>query len=122
MQFTIIFYENPRGKKPVLDFLDDLQVKNRLLHAALTEGINKLKNRSYHREPLSSPLGEKLFELRVSSGRTIARVIYCFDKGRVIILLHGFLKKTQKLKRSDIKKAKKRMDSYFRRKKANDKD
>lgn len=109
MKFSIIFYKDKSGKKPVLDFLNDLQKKNSNLHAALVEGINRLKDKSNHKRPLSAPLGGKLFELRINIGR----VIYCFDKGRKIILLHAFAKKTKKISKKDIKLARKRMKDYM---------
>jgi phage-related protein len=46
--------------------------------------------------PLCRPLGEGLWELRSSlSGNRIARVLFCAMQGRMV-LLHGFIKKTQK--------------------------
>ncbi|MGD0829551.1 MAG: type II toxin-antitoxin system RelE/ParE family toxin [Terracidiphilus sp.] len=46
--------------------------------------------------PLCRPLGGGLWELRSSlSGKRIARVFFCAAQGRMV-LLHGFIKKTQK--------------------------
>ena len=37
-----------------------------------------------------------IFELRSIEGNNIVRILYFFDKGRIIIATNGFMKKTQK--------------------------
>ena len=58
--------------------------------------------------PLVRSLGRELWEVRSSlpSGR-IARVIFCVEQGRMV-LLHGFIKKTQRTTQHDIGLALKR--------------
>jgi len=58
--------------------------------------------------PLCRPLGGGLWEVRSSltQGR-IARVIFCAGAGRMV-LLHGFVKKTQKTPQADLDLARKR--------------
>jgi phage-related protein len=58
--------------------------------------------------PLVRALGAGLWEVRSSltQGR-IARVLFCIDGGRMV-LLHGFIKKTQKTPQSDLNLALKR--------------
>jgi phage-related protein len=52
--------------------------------------------------PLCRPLGGGLWELRNSlSGNRIARVIFCAAQGKMV-LLHGFIKKTQKTPQSEL--------------------
>jgi phage-related protein len=52
--------------------------------------------------PVCRPLGNGLWEVRSDiSDKRIARVIFGFHGGE-IILLHGFIKKTQKTPRHDI--------------------
>jgi phage-related protein len=41
-------------------------------------------------------LGDKFWEIRVSGRGGIARGIYLYAKGKKIIVLHVFIKKTQK--------------------------
>ena len=58
--------------------------------------------------PLVRPLGRELWEVRSSLPRgRIARVLFCVEHGRMV-LLHGFLKKTQKTPQRDIDLALKR--------------
>ena len=111
MNFEIEFYETVEGRKPAAEFLVELEFKNIYLRNRISEGINKLKNSIYHKEPLSKPLGGGLYELKIAAGR----VIYFFRKGRKIILLHGFIKKKQKTPPKELRIAKERMKDYIRR-------
>ena len=54
-----------------------------------------------------------LFEVRVEVGSDIYRVFSFFDEGRLIILLNGFQKKSQKTPRSEIELAEKLKKQYF---------
>jgi phage-related protein len=58
--------------------------------------------------PLVRSLGDELWEVRSSlTGGKIARVIFCIDRGRMV-LLHSFIKKTRKTSKRDIDLASKR--------------
>jgi phage-related protein len=58
--------------------------------------------------PHCAPLGKGLWEVRSAFGSNrIARVIFCMGDGHMI-LLHGFIKKTQKTPAADIDLALKR--------------
>ena len=54
-----------------------------------------------------------LFEIRVEVGSDIYRVFSFFDKGRLIILLNGFQKKSQKTPKGEIELAEKLKKQYF---------
>ncbi|NLK80611.1 MAG: type II toxin-antitoxin system RelE/ParE family toxin [Bacteroidales bacterium] len=54
-----------------------------------------------------------LYETRISLGSNIWRVFCFFDEGKLVILLHGFQKKTQKTPKKEIKKAVLLMEQYF---------
>lgn len=59
--------------------------------------------------PHCAPLGHGLWEVRSSLvGGRIARIIFCMGEGN-IILLHAFIKKTQKTPLTDLELALKRM-------------
>jgi len=53
-----------------------------------------------------------LYEARIKLGSDIWRVFCFFDKGKLVILLNGFTKKTQKTPKKEIDKALKLMESY----------
>ena len=55
----------------------------------------------------------KLFEIRAKGQDGIARVFYCTISGQKIILLHGFIKKTDKTPKKEINIAVKRMQEVM---------
>lgn len=60
---------------------------------------------------------EGLYEIRVQCGSDIYRIFCFFDKGNVIIIGHGFQKKTQKTPLKEIERALKIKDEYYDEKK-----
>jgi len=100
VEFTLEFYETSAGTCPVREFLDELKKSNPRDFAAILAGLAKLRNREYHRQPLSKSIGEDLFELR-HVGKLNTRVLYLFMKGQRIILVHGIRKKTRALSARD---------------------
>lgn len=82
---------------------------NLALYNQTYKGLEKLRNRIYHKEPLSKHLEYGLWELRIRAGTDILRIVYTFTKGQVIILLHGFIKKQEKTPAGDLEKARIRL-------------
>jgi hypothetical protein bfra3_12798 len=54
-----------------------------------------------------------LYEIRVKFGNDILRIFCCFDTGNLVVLLSGFIKKTQKTPRKEIDKAVSLMNEYY---------
>ena len=54
-----------------------------------------------------------IYEARIQLGSNIWRVYCFFDKSRLVILLNGFQKKTQKTPRKEIDKAVTLMNQYY---------
>jgi phage-related protein len=54
-----------------------------------------------------------LFEIRVEVGSNIFRVFSFFDKGKLVVLVNGFQKKTKKTPKSEIELAEKLKKQYF---------
>jgi phage-related protein len=54
-----------------------------------------------------------IYEIRIKVGSDIYRIFSFFDDGKLVILLHGFSKKTQKLPRKHIEKAKQLRGTYY---------
>src|SRR5258708_3561755 len=109
MEFEILFYKDEKGKSPIEEFLYELKVTNNPLAEQAFKGLEKIKNSVYHKEPLSKKIEPGLFELRIRRGSDILRIFYMFDKGQIIILLHLFVKKTQKIPRKELEIARKRL-------------
>ncbi len=59
-----------------------------------------------------------LYEARIQLGSNIWRVFCFFDNGKLVILLNGFQKKTQKTPKNEMEKALRLMSKYYTEKKA----
>ena len=57
-----------------------------------------------------------LFEIRVQFASDIFRVFCFFDDGKLVVLLSGFQKKTQKTPQAEIKRAESLMAEYYEEK------
>ncbi|WP_229000204.1 type II toxin-antitoxin system RelE/ParE family toxin [Photorhabdus aegyptia] len=60
-------------------------------------------------EPHTEAFGNGLFELRLKGAEGIARVFYCTMIRHRIVMLHSFVKKTQKTPLKELRKAEIRM-------------
>jgi phage-related protein len=58
--------------------------------------------------PHTRRMSAGLFELRVKGREGIARVFYCTKVGKRIVMLHGFVKKTQRTPIKELRKAERR--------------
>ena len=114
MDFIVEFYESESGNCPVRDFLDELKASDPDDFASVLAGLVKLRNRQYHREPLTKPLGGGLLELR-HVGKLNTRVLWFFVKGQRIIAVHGIRNKGRAIPRHDLAKAADRMNDWLRR-------
>jgi phage-related protein len=99
------FYRLDSGREPVREWLKGLEPEDR---KAIGEDIKDVEFSWPIGMPLVRPLGRELWEVRSSLPRgRIARVLFCVEQGRMM-LLHGFIKKTQKTPQRDIDLALKR--------------
>jgi phage-related protein len=102
------FYRSDSGREPVREWLRGLQPHERKV---LGEDIKDVECSWPIGMPLVRSLGRDLWEVRSSlPGGRIARVLFCIQRGGMI-LLHGFIKKTQKTPQRDIDLALKRKNS-----------
>ena len=114
MEFKVEFYETASGRCPVKDFLEELKRSDFDDFTAVVAGLAKLRNRQYHRPPLSKALDEGLFELR-HVGKLNTRVLYFFMQGRRIIAVHGIRNKAMKIPTKDFKLAMERVRDWLAR-------
>ncbi|SFW36958.1 Phage-related protein [Prevotellaceae bacterium HUN156] len=61
-----------------------------------------------------------LYELRMKFESNIYRLFFIFDNDRVVVLFHGFQKKTQKTPQGEIEKALRIREEYYEYKKIQD--
>ncbi len=64
--------------------------------------------------PHTRAIEDGLFELRVKGKEGIARVFYCTKVGKCIVMLHVFVKKTQKTPKKELRLAIQRMKEVQR--------
>lgn len=114
MDFTVEFYETKEGRCPVRDFLDELKTSDPGDFAAVMAGLAKLRDRRYHREPLSKALGDGLLELR-HVGKLNTRVFWFFMKGRRIVAVHALRNKGRAIPARDLETARSRMADWLQR-------
>lgn len=100
------FYRSDSGREPVREWLKRLEPEERKI---LGEDIKDVEFSWPIGLPVVRPLGRELWEVRsyLPRGRT-ARVLFCVAQGSMV-LLHGFIKKTQKTPEHEIDLALKRM-------------
>ncbi|MET0544944.1 MAG: type II toxin-antitoxin system RelE/ParE family toxin [Caulobacterales bacterium] len=99
------FYVSSTGRNHVRDWILELASEDR---RTVGKDIQKVEFGWPIGRPHCAPLGHGLWEVRsdLDSNR-IARVVFCMSDGHMI-LLHGFIKKTQKTPQQDIELALKR--------------
>ena len=56
-------------------------------------------------EPHTKAMDGGLFELRLKGAKGIARVLYCTQVGRRIVMLHSFIKKTDRTPKRELEVA-----------------
>ena len=59
--------------------------------------------------PYTKAMGEGVFEIRARGSEGIGRAFFCCMKGKRIVILHGFVKKTQATPVKELRLAKQRM-------------
>ncbi len=59
--------------------------------------------------PYTKAMGDGLFEIRARGSEGIGRAFFCCMKGKRIVILHGFVKKTQATPIKELRLAKQRM-------------
>ena len=64
--------------------------------------------------PHTKVIATGLFELRIKGKEGIARVFYCTLIGKRIVMLHGFVKKGQKMPSKELRKAKLRFTEVLK--------
>jgi len=102
MSYTIVYYSEALQAE-IMTLPATLQARYIGLTARMMEYGANLG------QPHTEAFGNGLFELRLKGSEGIARVFYCTLVGRQIVMLHCFVKKSQKTPIKERKIAEKRM-------------
>jgi phage-related protein len=115
------FFRSQNGAVPVRDFLEELG-NNPKLRAKVFRSINLLEQfgSGLPGPHAASIVGRDFRELRIRQGSNIARIFFVAHGEDQVVLLHGFLKKTQKTPLPEIKTAQRRLDELMGRRTRNE--
>lgn len=116
MSKIVTFYRDTDGKCPIQDFLDSLSGKAAqkvMWTLSLLEDMEMVPS-AYFKKLVNT---DEIWECRVQHGSNAYR-IFCFFAGRsIVVLTHGFMKKSQKAPRREIEKAEAYRKDYLKRRK-----
>ena len=108
VRLRVVFFRSAVGAEPVRDWLKDLERKDR---KTIGEDIKTVQFGWPLGMPLVRKLESELWEVRSQLPRGIARVIFTVQRD-LMILLHGFIKKSQRTPLSDLKVARTRLAQF----------
>lgn len=113
MNWVVEHYRDSDGNEPTADFINSLPDKTK---ARVLRIIKLLKEYGVLlKEPYTKQIKGKIRELRIKDAQGNIRVLYFTYTGQRFILLHGFVKKTDKTPSRDIEIAEKRMKDFIQR-------
>ncbi len=97
----IVFYRTKSGECPIEEFLDSLASQQALKVAWVLQLIEELDvvPVQYFKKLVST---DGIWEVRVPFGGNIFRLLGFQEGGNVVILTHGFQKKTQKIPKKKL--------------------
>ncbi|TFY91032.1 type II toxin-antitoxin system RelE/ParE family toxin [Pseudomonas nabeulensis] len=101
---NVVFYRTETGNEPVREWLMDLPREDRKL---IGIDIKSVQFGWPYGMPLVRKLEHRLWETRTLLGSNIARVIFTLVECEMV-LLHGFIKKSQKTPKVELDTARRR--------------
>ena len=110
LKIQAVFYRTAKEAEPVRQWLRGLSAEDRKI---IGRDIARVQYGWPVGMPTCRPLGDGLYEVRSNLPRRIARVLFCLEDGR-LVLLHGFFKTTQKTPPSDLAIARSRQKDVQR--------
>jgi phage-related protein len=105
-----VFFRLESGSEPVREWLKSLSKDER---KAIGEDIAYVQFKWPIGKPRVDHLWGAVWEVRTSLTNRVARTLFAVE-GRQMVLLHGFIKKTQQTPNEDIKLAEKRFKEWQR--------
>jgi phage-related protein len=113
MNWTIEYYRDSKDKEPVKEFIDGLPEKSQAQVMGKIELLAKYD--VLLKEPYTRHIKGKIWELRIVVSKGYSRIFYFSYTGKRFVLLHAFLKKTDKTPPAEIDIAEKRMRDFINR-------
>ena len=103
-QLEVRFFRTEAGNEPVRDWLREMAAADR---RAIGEDLKTVQLGWPLGMPLVRKMESGLWEARVTLHKRIARLLFTLD-GHVMVLLHGFIKKSRTTPADDIALARQR--------------
>ncbi len=103
----VVFYRTDAGTEPVREWLKGLTKDERRI---IGEDIKTVQLGWPLGMPLVRKIDKGLWEVRIQLDKKIARILFTAHDG-MMVLLHGFIKKSPKTPANDLKLAKQRMST-----------
>lgn len=116
MSKAVTFYRTTDGKCPILDFLDSLSGKAAqkvTWMLSILEDMEVVPS-SYFKKLVNT---DEIWECRIQHGSNAYRIFCFFADKSIVVLTHGFMKKSQKAPRREIERAEAYRKDYIRRRK-----
>lgn len=102
MKFTLEFYSDS-VRDEVFSWPDGIQASfTRIAEQMVEHGPNLGM-------PYTRPFGDGLFEIRAKGREGIGRAFFCTLVGRRVVILHGFIKKTEQTPAKELRTARLRL-------------
>ena len=120
--FNIVFYRDEKGHEPAREFIQELERFPKLNRQRLRKINLYLAELEQFGLALGKPqidsikTQENLYELRPGGDR----IFFCCIMKTTFVLLHGFVKKTQKTPPNEIERACRERDAVLRKEYPND--
>ena len=108
-KLDVLFFMTTAGSEPVREWLKNLTKDEKKI---IGTDIKTVQLGWPIGMPVVKHIGEGIWEIRSTLSSKIARILF-FTHGKAIILVNGFIKKTQKIPKDEIELAKKRMKQFI---------
>jgi phage-related protein len=110
----VIFYQDEKGKVPVLEWLDELEQQDPKGLLNCLDRIQQLASMGHElRRPLADFLREGIYELRASHRRVQYRILYFFHGRNIAIIAHAIVKEGSAVPDVDINRAIERQQLFI---------
>lgn len=116
--YNIIFYQDKSGNSEILNYLDDLAQKaetsktDRINHTKILTYLNVLAQYGTRAgQPVVKHIEGNIWELRPLKNR----IFFFYWKDNAFVLLHHFIKKTQKTPAKELEQARNKLKDFLER-------
>ena len=109
----VIFYKTADGRCPVREFLNALSAAAFTKFGKVFEIIRNMG--VIPKEYFKHLKGTEFYECRISQSGNSYRILGFFYDGNLVVLTNGFVKKSQKTPRKEIRLCRQRMKDFIQR-------